>query len=433
MRVCNAEAPASGMNSTLYLRPKPEPPGRRTGHYDMIFYNATLFTGHDWLTGASVRIANGRIQEVTSATVVGADTNHGNQANETDALDLNGDYLVPGLIDLQLYGGSQLFLNDQPTPDTVRHIYDTHARNGTTTLLPTIHSTSLDVMQRAMAAVQAVRTENPFGVPGIHIEGPYFNPVKRGAHSAAYVRTPAEGELETLFSTNADAIRILTLAPEMLTAAQLETIRTLKHANTRLSLGHSNATYRQATDAFNTGHIPLATHLYNAMRGYESREPGVVGAVFDHPTVRASIIADGYHCDPATIRIARRLLGDRLFLISDALFASSPGQPGPRAQFSLGEFVVHYEPDEQGQGRYVNNEGKLAGSALTLIDCVRVAVERVGLPLTDALRMASAIPAEVMGMENELGKLQPGYVANLVRLDKALMVKGVWSALSTLR
>ena len=156
------------------------------------FINATVFTGSDWLTGASVGIANGRIQTLSTTTTEGTD--------ETDTvIDLNGDYLVPGLIDLQLYGGSHRFLNEQPTPDTVRHIYDTHARNGTTTLLPTIHSTSLDVMQQAMAAVQTVRAENPFGVPGLHIEGPYFNPVKRGAHSAAYVRTPAEGELETLF------------------------------------------------------------------------------------------------------------------------------------------------------------------------------------------------------------------------------------------
>ena len=394
------------------------------------FINATVFTGDDWLTDASVSIANGRIQAITTAPTEGTDEND-------TVVDLDGDYLVPGLIDLQLYGGSQLFLNEQPTPDTVRHIYETHARNGTTTLLPTIHSTSLDVMQRAMAAVQTVRAENPFGIPGIHIEGPYFNPVKRGAHSAAYVRTPAGGELETLFGTNADVIRILTLAPEILTPGQLETIRKLKHTNTLLSLGHSNATYQQATDALNNG-IPLATHLYNAMRGFESREPGVVGAVFDHPTVRASIIADGYHCDPATIRIAHKLLGDRLFLISDALFASSPGQVPPRSDFTLGEFVVHYEPDANGPGplrrtgrgfgRYVNNEEKLAGSALTLIDCVRVCVERAGLSLTDALRMATTIPAEIIGMGDQLGAIRPGYVANLVWLDKPLMVKEVWQA-----
>jgi len=382
---------------------------------DLIVANATVFTGFEFIPNAFVRIASGRIQEVSTSPLSGQNT-----------IDFQGDYLVPGLVDLQLYGGSHRFLNEQPTPDTVRHIYETHLRNGTTTLLPTINSTSLDIMQQATSAVQVVRQENPFGVPGIHIEGPYFNPIKRGAHSSVYVRTPAEGELEALFSTDADAIRMLTLAPEVLTTEELTTIQRLKHPNTLLSLGHSNATYRQATSALNNG-IPLATHLYNAMRGYESREPGVVGAVFDHPTVRVSLIADGYHCDPATIRIAHRLLGDRLFLISDALFANVPGLDGPRPEFSLGEFVVHYETDPNGPGRYVNFEGKLAGSAITLLDCVRVCVERVGLSLTDALRKATTIPAEIISLGDTLGKIQPGYVANLVRLDRSLRVKGVWT------
>ncbi|MFD2570680.1 N-acetylglucosamine-6-phosphate deacetylase [Spirosoma soli] len=386
------------------------------------FVNATVFTGVEWLTGASVRVDNSRIQEVSTANIVLSDV-----PDNASIIDLNGDYLVPGMVDLQLYGGSEIFLNEQPTPEAVRHIYNSHARNGTTTLLPTIHSTSLDIMQQAMAAVQVVRNENPFGVPGIHLEGPYFNPIKRGAHSPAFVRTPAEGELEALFSTNADVIRILTLAPEVLTPEQRQTIQARKHANTLLSLGHSNATYRQAMDAFESG-IPLATHLYNAMRGFESREPGVVGAVFDHPNVRASIIADGYHCDLATTRIARRLLGDRLFLISDALFANPP-----RPSFTLGQFVVHFEPDINGSsqsrpGRYVNDEGKLAGSAITLIDCVRLCVERAGLSLTDALRMASTVPAEIINLGHVLGKIQSGYVANLVRLDQRLAVKAVWSS-----
>ena len=380
--------------------------------------NATVFTGTEWLENASVGIADGRIQSVLPTPFEGN--------NETDTvIDFQGDYLVPGLIDLQLYGGSTWFLNEQPTPDTVRHIYGTHARNGTTTLLPTIHSTSLEVMQQAMAAVQVVRSENPYGVPGLHIEGPYFNPIKRGAHSTAYVRIPAEGELEALFSTNADAIRILTLAPEILTPDQLTTIKNRKHDHTLLSLGHSNATYQQATDAFNTGFIPLATHLYNAMRGFESREPGVVGAVFDHPDVRASIIADGYHCDLAAIRIAHKQLGERLFLISDALFANPP-----RPEFTLGQFVVHYEADSNPQrpGCYVNDEGKLAGSAITLIDCVRVCVDRVGLSLTDALRMASTIPADIIGLGDQLGAIRPGYVANLLRLNRSLTPISVWAS-----
>lgn len=384
------------------------------------FINATVFTGDDWLTNATVRIDNGRIQEVTSESSPLKAT-----ADNVTVVDLNGDYLIPGLVDLQLYGGSDLFLNDQPTPETVRHIYDSHMRNGTTTLLPTIHSTSLNVIRQSMEAVATVRDENPFGVPGIHIEGPYFNPIKRGAHSMAYVRTPADGELETLFSTRADVIRILTLAPEILTPEQLDKIKALKHSNTLLSLGHSNATYQQATAAFNDG-IPLATHLYNAMRGFESREPGIVGAVFDHPAVRASIIADSYHSHLTSIRIAYRLLGERLFLISDALFANPP-----RPAFTLEQFVVHYEPDANGPGpsgpgRYVNNEGNLAGSAITLIDCVRIAVEQAQIPLTNALRMASTIPADIIRFGDQLGRIKTGYVANLVRTDTSLTVKSVW-------
>lgn len=387
----------------------------------MLFQNATVFTGDHFLSGYDVLVEQDRI------TAIGPDVNN----TGDEAIDLNGDYLIPGFIDLQLYGGSEAFLNETPTPAAIRQIFDSHARNGTTTLLPTMHSDTLEQMQRAMVAVAEVRQTMPLNVPGIHLEGPYFNPIKRGAHRAALVRTPADGELETLFSSHADVVRILTLAPEMLNDDQLARMGRLKHPHTLLSLGHSNATYQQAMDAFNgTGAspvVPLATHLYNAMRGFESREPGVVGAIFDHPTVCASLIADGYHCAPAAIRMAHRLLGpDRLFLICDALFANPP-----RPSFNLGEFRVRYEsgsgtPDEPLHGRYVSEEGMLGGTAITLADCVRYAVETVGLPLTDVLRMAITTPARLLGLNEHVGYVKTGYVANLVRLDKSLAVQGVW-------
>lgn len=388
----------------------------------MLFQNATVFTGDHFLSGYDVLIENGQISAISADLPESADA---------ETLDLNGDYLVPGFVDLQLYGGSEAFLNETPTPAAIRQIFDSHARNGTTTLLPTMHSDTLEQMQRAMAAMAEVRQNMPLNVPGIHLEGPYFNSVKRGAHRAALVRPPAEGELESLFGTHADVIRILTLAPEILTPEQLVRLGRLKHPHTLLSLGHSNATYQQAMNAFNGADgapvVPLATHLYNAMRGFESREPGIVGAIFDHPTVCASIIADGYHCAPAAIRLAHRLLGpDRLFLICDALFANPP-----RPTFELGEFRVRYEPgrgtpDEPLHGRYVSLEGMLGGTAITLADCVRYAVETVGLPLTDVLRMASATPARLLGLNGQIGYVKTGYAANLTRLDKSLTVTGVW-------
>lgn len=389
----------------------------------MLFINATVFTGDTFLQQTRVLVEKGLISAIGPDLAID---------NEADVVDLQGDYLVPGLVDLQLYGGATEFLNATPTPETVQHIWKSHALNGTTTLLPTLHSTHLAEMQQAIEAVRVVRDEMPLNVPGIHLEGPYFNPVKRGAHRANYVRIPAEGELETIFSNHADTISILTLAPEMLPANQLALLYKLaKSSGTLLSLGHSNATYQQAMIAFgegsNTDRFLLATHLYNAMRGFESREPGTVGAIFDHPTVISSLVADGYHCAPAAIRLAHRQLGpDRLFLISDALFANPP-----RATFALETFIVHFEPGtgEPGSplhGRYVNEQNTLAGTAITVLDCVRFCVQVAGLPLTDSLRMATVTPATVIGLAHQIGHIAPGYRANLVRLNQDLVQQGVW-------
>ncbi|MBO0929873.1 N-acetylglucosamine-6-phosphate deacetylase [Fibrella aquatilis] len=394
----------------------------------LLFKNATVFTGGTLQPNTDVWVEDGRI------SAIGHDLDPANH----NVIDCQGDYLVPGLIDLQLYGGVQEFLNENPTPEAVRHIWLSHARRGSTTVLPTMHSTSLEEMQRAMAAVKIVRDEQPLHVPGIHLEGPYFNPIKRGAHRAAFVRPPAEGELEALFSHDADVISILTLAPEILSTAQRETLYRLKHPNTRLSLGHSNATYAEAMQAFDEANADgagfgLATHLYNAMRGFESREPGIVGAIFDQGAVVTSLVADGYHCAPAAIRLAHRVLGpNRLFLISDALFVPPVGSgAGPRATFALGDFVVKYlpgtgQPDEPLHGRYGNNEGKLAGTAVSLSDCLRFCVKTVGLPLVDVLRMTTEIPAKQIGLTHQIGKIDVGYTANLVRLNNLLNVQTVW-------
>ncbi|MGV3558467.1 N-acetylglucosamine-6-phosphate deacetylase [Larkinella arboricola] len=371
---------------------------------DFTLYNATVFTGNDVLHGASVRVANGLIQEVCAGG-----------PNDADGIDLRGQWLVPGFVDLQLYGGSDVCLNESPTAETVAHIYQTHLKNGTTSVLPTLYSTSFDITLKAVEAVRIGQKTAPDGVLGLHVEGPYINPEKRGVHSVTHVRPPVDAELDELLEKGREVIRILTVAPEIFHPEQLS--RLLEQTRTtpiRLSVGHSNATYQQATAAFNA-EIPLATHLYNAMRPFESREPGTVGAIFDHPTVRASIVADGFHCDWASIRVAKRLLNERLFLISDAMFANPP-----RPSHALEDLVIQYE-----NGRYTNHEGKLAGSAITLLDAVRNGIQYVGLEPDEAFRMASTVPAEIMGLDNTLGKIQAGFVANLVVLTDALAVSEV--------
>lgn len=366
--------------------------------------HATVFTGNEVLTGASVRVSNGLIQEVFTRP-----------SDDTDGIDLRGQWLVPGFVDLQLYGGSDVCLNESPTAETVDHIYQTHLKNGTTSVLPTLYSTSFEITLKAVEAVRKVRQTNPTGVLGLHVEGPYVNPEKRGVHSLAYVRPPVDPELNELLEKGRNVIRMLTIAPEVFSPEQRSRlIEQARRASLLLSVGHSNATYQEATEAFHQG-IPLATHLFNAMRPFESRESGTVGAVFDHPTVRASIVADGFHCDWATIRIAKRLLNNRLFLISDAMFANPP-----RPSHALEDLVIQYH-----NGRYTNHEGKLAGSAITLLDAVRNCIRYVGLEPAEALRMASTVPAELIGMGSSLGKIQAGFIANLAVLADDLTVSEV--------
>ncbi|GAB3250505.1 N-acetylglucosamine-6-phosphate deacetylase [Larkinella harenae] len=372
---------------------------------DFTLTHATVFTGTDVISDATVRVSNGLVQEVTTSRL----------NDDAGEIDLNNQWLVPGFVDLQVYGGSDAFLNESPTAQTVEHIYQTHLKNGTTSLLPTLYSTSLEVIHTAIEAVREARLTNPNGVLGLHVEGPYINPEKRGVHSLAYIHPPVEAELNKLLEKGHDVIRLLTIAPELFLPDQLsQLLKQTAKTHVQLSVGHSNATYEQASSFFQQG-IGLATHLYNAMRPFESREPGVVGAVFDHPTVHASLVADGFHCDWAAIRIARRLLGERLFLISDAILANPS-----KSSHGFEDFTLYYE-----NGRFTNHEGKLAGSSITLLDAVRNSIRHVGLEPSEAFLMASTVPAEIIGAGDTLGKIQPGFIANLVVLTSDLTVSNV--------
>ncbi|KAB7725962.1 N-acetylglucosamine-6-phosphate deacetylase [Rudanella paleaurantiibacter] len=373
----------------------------------MLFRNATVFTGTELVSQASVRVENGRILEVNTTDVSEATPN---------SIDLAGDYLVPGFVDLQVYGGTQVFLNQAPTANTVRHILNAHRRCGTTSVLPTLFTAPQSVLMQAAEAVREVMHEQPFGVLGFHAEGPYISPDRRGVHPAAAICTPNLDQLAHLFGQYGDVLSLMTLAPEQFTPEQWTWLLAHKPARLQLSIGHSNATYGQARRALNEG-VTLATHLYNAMRGFESREPGVVGAVFDHPTVQSSLVADGFHCDPVSIRLAHRLLGNRLFLISDALLI----RPQQHQFWLTADMPLHYE-----NGRILNHQNQLAGSAITLLDAVQLCVEQVGISLPNALQMASTVPAQVAGFGHTLGKIAPGYVANLLRLDHRLELQNVW-------
>jgi len=327
---------------------------------------------------------------------------------------LQGDHLAPGFIDAQVNGGGGALFNQTPSVAALGVIAAAHRRGGTTGFLPTIISDQRPVRQAALAAVAAAL--RPGGVPGVlglHLEGPHLNPERRGIHPAAVLGPPAEADLQLATGLRV-GVTLVTLAPEVVGVA---VIRRLAAAGVRVALGHSAAAYDQALAGFAAGATGV-THLYNAMSPLGSREPGLVGAALDQPEVWCGIIADGHHVHDAALRLAWRAKPvGRLFLVSDAM----PPVGSEISTFTLGEVPITVEG-----GRCVDAEGRLAGSAIDLAAAVRHCVRRLGIPLDEALRMASLYPARFLGLAPERGLIVPGAVADLVRFDEALTVREVW-------
>jgi N-acetylglucosamine-6-phosphate deacetylase len=317
-------------------------------------------------------------------------------------VDGQGLSVCPGFVDLQLYGGGDSAFGLAPSRVALERLRRHTLRHGTTSFLPTVPTNAPAVVDHALAFVKDALPTMP-GLLGLHLEGPYISPHKRGVHPAAFVRKPALAELADLLDRGRGVLRMLTLAPEVLGPAERAL---LQAAGVVLSAGHSDASYEQGMDAFAHG-FTAATHLFNAMSPLTSRAPGLVGAVYDDPAVRASIVVDGRHCAYASVRISHRLLGARLFLISDATAATTtpPYCFYPQADY------------------FVDADGTLAGSGLTLLQAVRNCVQHVGIPLAESLRMASLYPAQVLGLEHQLGRIAPGYRADLCLFDEALNVR----------
>jgi N-acetylglucosamine-6-phosphate deacetylase len=316
-----------------------------------------------------------------------------------------GAWLAPGFIDTQVNGGGDVLFNDQPTPEGIAAIAAAHRRFGTTALLPTLISDTPAKMRAALAAVQQAAAANP-GVVGIHLEGPFLSPDKPGVHDPGMFRVPTEADAGVLAGWRSGAM-LITLAPERLPAGF---IARLAGAGVRVSLGHSMATYAETRAALAEG-LTGFTHLFNAMRPLDSREPGPVAAALETPGAWFGMIVDGHHVAPAMLRLALRGLA-RPMLVTDAM----PPVGGRSARFT-----INGRPITVSEGRCATAEGRLAGATLSMAAAVRNAVELIGVPLTDALRFASAEPAAFLGLGGTLGRILPGYRADLVAFDPAEM------------
>lgn len=322
-------------------------------------------------------------------------------------------WLAPGFIDIQVNGGGDVLFNDEPTPDAIRTIVAAHRKFGTTALLPTLISDSSEKMAAALATVDQMARSEP-SVLGIHLEGPFLSPEKAGVHDPHVLRRPTEKDLAML-TARRNGVTLVTLAPEVVPE---QFIVELAAAGVRVSLGHSMATYAQTKAAMAAG-LSGFTHLFNAMRPLESREPGPIAAALESPQAWYGLIVDGVHVATAMLQFALRGAGHPI-LVTDAM----PPVGGTRKSFTLQGKTVDVR-----DGRCTASDGKLAGAYLDMASAVRNCVRLLNVPLPSALRLASANAAEFLGCGHMLGKLAPGFRADMVALDSNnLEVLAAWVA-----
>lgn len=369
----------------------------------LLFRNGEVLTPRGFRKDIDVVVEDGRIAMVATGTDVA----------DAATVDLAGDLLVPGFIDTQVNGGGDVLLNDNPTVDGVRRIAEAHRRFGTTGLMPTLISDDAAVMRDAIAAVHGAIEQKVPGVLGIHLEGPWLAEARKGVHDPHKFHTPDADELDLVASLG-NGVTMITLAPERFAP---ETLQALSARGVLVCGGHTAATYEQWRAAFAAG-MRGVTHLFNAMSPMGSRDPGGVGAAIDDEGSWCGIIVDGHHVADAPLRIAIAAKPrGRMMLVTDAM----PPVGGEREDFTLYGIAMTCR-----DGKCTTADGTLAGSALDMASAVRNSVQRLGLSVDEACRMASQYPAEFLGLGGELGRIAPGYRADLVRLDRDLRVRGTW-------
>jgi N-acetylglucosamine-6-phosphate deacetylase len=362
--------------------------------------NATVFTPFERLNRAIVEVEDGVITSVGIA------------AGQDDApvLDAGGLYLVPGLIELQINGA---FGQDfTATPECIWDVACDLPRFGVTCFLPTIVTSPLGRIARAQTTILAGPPPGFYGARplGLHVEGPFLNPERKGAHREEYLRLPDPEEY--LGFSRATGIRLVTLAPELPRA--LEVIEMLVGQGVVVSAGHSMATVEQARRAFETG-VGYATHIFNAMTPLHQFEPGLAGAVLADPGLRFGLIADGIHVHPALVQLIWKASGPgRLTLVSDGMAALGQG-PG---RYRLGE-IKEVIVDEH-SARMPN--GVLAGSILRQNAALRNLITFTGCSIEEALTCMTSTPAALLGQENEIGQIAPGFRADFVLMTPELEV-----------
>lgn len=365
------------------------------------FVNGHIVTAAGTLPEAVIAVDQGRI---TGLSIEGVGT---------ETIDLDGGWIVPGFIDVQVNGGGGVLFNDAPSIEGIAAIGAAHARFGTTGFLPTLISDIPDVIGKALDAADAAIEAGVPGCLGVHIEGPILNKARKGIHDADKFRGLDEAMVALLSRPRRGKV-LVTLAPEMV---DLDNVRRLSEAGVLLAIGHSDATYETAVAAFEAG-MTGVTHLYNAMSPLLHRAPGVVGASLENQTAYCGIIPDGFHVHDAALRIALNARPrDRFLLVTDAM---------PNVGSDMTSFDLHGQHIRVEGGRLLGVDDTLAGSALDMTGAFRHMVTRVGITPEDAAMMAAASPAAFLGLSHERGTLAPGLRADWVQLTRDFQPAGCW-------
>lgn len=367
----------------------------------MLFKNANIFVDGRFQHG-SFRVENGRFSEILSAVP------------EEDGVDLENQYVIPGLIDVHNHGNSGADFSDGDYASLVK-MARYLAKNGVTSFAPASMTLPYDVLEAAYKTAVRLKNKQPADcarLMGIQMEGPFFSEKKKGAQNGAYLRNPDFGAFHHLYEAAEGLLCIVDVAAELPGAVEF----TEKASRLcTVSIAHTDCTYEEASAVFDAGASHL-THLYNAMPGIHHRKPGPIGAGSERENVVAELICDGQHIHPSAVRMAFKLFPGRICLISDALRCCGM----PDGQYTLG-----------GQDVFLQNcvarlaDGTIAGSATNLYDCMRKAVE-FGIPKEQAILSATSVPAKELGQEAEIGEISSGKLADFVVCDEELNRKHVY-------
>lgn len=368
-------------------------------HY--AFTNCVVYTGEKVLYQHAVIVKDDKIESVLPERDLPANL---------PTIDLNGANLSAGFIDLQLNGCGGVMFNGEPTVKTLEIMQETNRKAGCTSYLPTFITDTDDGIKNAVQTMRDYLATHQHQALGLHLEGPYISVAKKGTHRPDYIRE-ASGEMIDFFCKNADVITKMTIAAEN---ATMDNLPQLTQAGIIVSVGHSNATFEQTKQRIEQG-VRFATHLHNAMSPVSNgRDGGVVGAVLDSD-IYTGIIVDGVHVTWSNIRIAKKLKGDKLIIVTDAV---APAGTDMESFIFVGKKIYHKD------GVCLDEFGSLSGAAITMIESIRNVVQHCGISLEEAVRMTTLYPAKAIKVDNKLGSIEAGKIANIAVFDNQFKVIG---------